>query len=437
MAGMGSRTLANDNEDHPSGSSKTFSPRPSQNRSRSLTSTNEYSKRRPLLRSAAGACSLLCAFVLVSCTQQQTVGAKKPNAIFVTTTLAPTSSTTPDDAETPVAPELGSVCPSRVVVQFDRGIDFWALPWIAMTASDGIATPTTYTALMVDPLERNPNGLSIELRAGGLKGQSSVAEILRRDPRVLVGSVNAATVLASGSKDRLRFILAPFERSDRAIAWDPAALPKDQSPIETLADLPPLKVQATSGDLAIGYFSNTGLIKKADFTSGKAQARFTSLLNEPNLYGQPKGARNWSFLDDAGWTTYPATVAVTPETLRTRKDCLAALSSLLQLSLGVVVGEPERFANNLASIANRMGSALEPGTIASQIRAAVQFGIIGTGDNTVIADVQPVRIEQTLRAIAKARKDKYKQKDIARLSKLVTTSLASFDWDWNPPTAAE
>jgi hypothetical protein len=416
MMGMGSRTKAKDDR---------------QNRS------NLQAPKHRLLRSAAGACSLLSAAVLMSCTQQQTVGAKKPNAIFVTTTLPPTPSTAPLDAETPVTPELSSVCPSRIIVQFDRGIDFWALPWIAMTASDGIATPTSYTALMVDPLERSPNGLSIELRVGGLKGQSSVAEILRRDPSVLVGSVNAATVLASGNKDRLRFILAPFERSDRIIAWDPAALPKDQPNIETLADLPPLKVRATSGDMAIGYFSNTGLIKKADFTSAKAPARFASLLNEPNLYAQPKGARNWSFLDDAGWTTYPAAVAVTPTMLAQRKDCLTELSSLLQLSLGVVVGEPERFANNLSSIANRMGSALEPGIVAGQIRAAVQFGIIGTGDNTVIADVQPVRIEQTLRAVAKSRKDKYKQKDIAKLSKLVTSSLASFDWDWNPPNAAE
>ncbi len=389
-------------------------------------------------RLVAGACTALAATVLMSCTQQQTLGAKKPNAIFVTTTLGATSSTVaPLDAETPVTPELTAICPSRIVVQFDRGIDFWALPWIAMTASDGIATPTSYTALMVDPDERLPNGLSIELRVGGLKGQSSVAEILRRDPSVLVGSVNAATVLASGNKDRLRFILAPFERSDRILAWDPAALPKGQPAIETLADLPALKVLASSGDMAIGYFSNIGLIKKADFTSGKAPARFTSLLNEPNLYAQSKGARNWGFLDEAGWTTYPAAVAVTPDTLSKRKDCLAALSSLLQLSLGVVVGEPERFANNLSSIANRMGLALEPGTVASQIRAAVQFGIIGTGDNTVIADVQPVRIEQTLRAIAKSRKDKYKQKDIAKLSKLVTASLASFDWDWNPPIEAE
>lgn len=84
-----------------------------------------------------------------------------------------------------------------------------------------------------------------------------------------------------------------------------------------------------------------------------------------------------------------------------------------------------------------MGTALEPAFVASQIRAAVQFGIIGTGDNTVIADVQPVRIEQTLRAIAKSRKDKYKQKDIAKLSKQVSSSLASFDWDWTASGDAE
>jgi hypothetical protein len=399
--------------------------------------TNQIPQLRRL-RGVAGTCMALATTVLVSCTQQQTLGAKKPNAIFVTTTLPPTSSTiAPLDGETPVTPELTAMCPSRIVVQFDRGIDFWALPWIAMTASDGIATPTSYTALMVDPQERLPNGLSIELRVGGLKGQSSVAEILRRDPAVLMGSVNAATVLASGNKDRLRFILAPFERSDRVIAWDPAALPKDQAPIETLADLPELKVRASSSDMAVGYFSSTGLIKKTSFTSGNAPARFTSLLNEPNLYGQPKGARNWSFLDDAGWTTYPAAVAVTPDTLGRRKDCLMALSSLLQLSLGVVVGEPERFANNLSSIANRMGLALDKATVASQIEAAVRFGIIGTGDNTVIADVQPVRIEQTLRAIARSRRDKFKQKDIAKLSKLVSASLASFDWDWNPPGEVE
>ena len=389
-------------------------------------------------RVLASACVTVATMALMSCTQQQTPGSKKPNAIFVTTTLAATTSTTsPLDGETPAPPELSAMCPSRIIVQFDRGIDFWALPWIAMTASDGIATATSYTALMVDPLERSPNGLSIELRVGGLKGQQSVAEIIRRDPSVLVGSVNAATVLASGNKDRLRFILAPFERSDRVIAWDPAAIPKDQPSIETLADLPGMRVQATNGDMAIGYFANTGLIKKTDFTSGKAPARFTSLLNEPNLYNQPKGSRNWSFLDDAGWTTYPAAVAVTPATLEARKDCLTALSSLLQLSLGVVVGEPERFATNLASIARRMGTVLEPAAVASQIRAAVQFGIIGTGDNTVIADVQPVRLEQTLRAIAKSRKEKYKQKDIAKLSKQVTVSLAGFDWEWNSPIEVE
>jgi hypothetical protein len=389
-------------------------------------------------RVLASACMTVATVALMSCTQQQTPGSKKPNAIFVTTTLAPTTSTTsPLDGAEPATPELAAMCPSRIIVQFDRGIDFWALPWIAMTASDGIATPTSYTALMVDPLERSLNGLSIELRVGGLKGQQSVAEIMRRDPGVLVGSVNAATVLASSNKERLRFILAPFERSDRVITWDPAAIPKDQPTVETLADLPKMRVQATSGDMAIGYFANTGLIPKTDFTSGKAPARFTSLLNEPNLYNQPKGARNWSLLDEAGWTTYPSAVVVTPETLNLRKDCLTELSSLLQLSLGVVVGEPERFANNLASIARRMGTALEPASLASQIRAAVQFGIIGTGDNTVIADVQPVRLEQTLRAIAKSRKDKYKQKDIAKLSKQVTVSLAGFDWEWNSPIEVE
>jgi hypothetical protein len=394
--------------------------------------------KRRQMRGIAGTCAIVAALALMSCTQPQSLGSKKPNAIFVTTTLAPTTSTVaPLDAETPVTPELSAMCPNRIIVQFDRGIDFWALPWIAMAASDGIATPTSYTALMVHPLERATNGLSIELRVGGLKGQPSVAETLRRDPSVLVGSVNAATVLASGDKDRLRFILAPFERSDRVIAWDPASLPKDQPTIETMADLPPMPVRATSGDMAIGYFANTGLIRKTDFTTGKAPARFANVLNEPNLYAQPKGSRTWSFLDEAGWTTYPAAVAVTPATLSARKDCLTELSSLLQVSLGVIVGEPERFATNLSSIAGRMGNVLDPATIANQIHAAVKFGIIGTGDNTVIADVQPVRLEQTLRAIAKSRKDKFKQKDIAKLSKLVTLSLASFDWDWTATGEAE
>ncbi len=372
-------------------------------------------------RTSAAAMVIVAALALVSaCTE--TRRDTKPGAVFITTTAA-TSTTLLGQ---PSKIDLTSVCPNPLVVQLDGGIDYWTLPWTSMMASDGIATPTSYQALMVDPVTREPTGISIQLRPWIPGRSKSTVDMLTKDSSIFLATTGLDGLLKSGNRSRVALVSAPWERDDVGVVWDRNAYPNISS-IADFSSINNLKVQIRPNDPSRAYFSNSGLIKGSAFTQDTAPIRFTRMLDEPALLTSDPARASWQLLDEAGWSNYPHAVAVSRTSLTKYDACLRAFIPNLQQSLGVMVADPQRFAGNLSVISALMSQSIDSAVVANKIRDSIQFGIIGNGSNNTIGDVQRARIGQMERALTIGKNQLVNQKEINNLSRELAESRTKPD----------
>jgi hypothetical protein len=355
---------------------------------------------------AVGTVVMAVLTVMSACTPAKSDN--KPNAVFVTTSAA-TTTTVLGQQEQQV--DLKAVCPSTIVVQLDRGIDFWTLPWIAMIGINGNASATTYRDSLIDPVEREDLGISLELRSLPPDAKSSV-DLMLRDSSILFAVSDLDQVVKSNNRTRVALVSAPWERDDAAIVWDPGQYPN----INSIADfntVSKLKIQTSNNEPSLPYLANSGLIPRSAFTETPQAVRMTRMLDEPQVVAADPARISWQFLDEAGWTNYPHAVAVSNANLESRDECLKAFVPKLQTALGVVVADPERFSANLVAVSALMSQSLDQPTIAKKITNAVDLGIIGNGSNKTIADVQRPRIAQMARALSIARKEVIRERDIS------------------------
>ena len=126
---------------------------------RVLTSTTEVVRgtgRRAIALILVGA-------GLVACTDNT-----RPSPEAVETT--PTTSTIATSVERPNPGALATVCPDPIVIQLDRPLDVWALPFVGVSAVDGLTGASAYRGAMLDPLSVLPLGIemrkSLKLAAG-------------------------------------------------------------------------------------------------------------------------------------------------------------------------------------------------------------------------------------------------------------------------------
>lgn len=348
---------------------------------------------------------MLVIMALVGCTDST-----RPSPEAVETT--PTTSTIATSLERPSPSALASVCPDPIVIQLDRPVDVWALPFVGVSAVDGLTGTSAYRAAMLDPLSVLPLGIDIEIRTKATIANGSVLDALDRDPTIMLGAVSTDELLTA--KPEIRAVFAPWERNDLALTW-PSGFGK------TAAELPPgskptAPPSGTSADV-VTYLDRSGLftapkiaspttlrpLENAVTTTAPAPITpgWAQLLANPFVTQNP--SLTYQLVDELGWEPYPF-VMVTTEQTRTRyEQCLRGLIPVLQGGAVRVAREPERLTANLGTISARLGAPIDVPSTQIATALAVRLGILGNGSDATIGDVAPARLAQFTRANAVAK----------------------------------
>ena len=328
----------------------------------------------------------------------------QPNAVFVTTTVT-TKAPNPGVGLTPVpagTTTLNGICPDPLVVQLDGTLDMWTLPWTSMLAIDGTAIDGSYTAVMVNPIDRNPTGIKLELREVQ-PPDKSVAQVLRDDRTVHLGTVSTDTAITERETAPLTYLIAPWAHDDRIVWWNASATGDALSLAEKTLD-PNVTVTGSMADPAIAYLVGSSLVSRTQLTDQPGVIQFDQFLADPTGWLSGGSGRRWQFLTETGWSPYPHAVATSPSLITPLKACFEALVPIMQQAVVEVAREPERMVANLVEIATRSGRALSPELVRSNLRAAIDNGLLNSLDGQTVAEVTAARIEQALRADATSRR---------------------------------
>jgi hypothetical protein len=370
-----------------------------------MCSCSSTSPLRKLAGLTLAAVAIMLSALTSSCT---TANDTQPNAVFVTTTVTTKqpggagSTTVPTET-----PKLSGLCPDPLVVQLDGPFDMWSLPWTAMESIDGTAINGSYSALMVHPIDRTPTGIRLELRHA-LPADRTVAQVLRDDRTVHLGTVSTDRGIGDRAVAPLAYLAAPWLHDDRIVWWNTtAANAPGSNDVLSLAELtldPAVTVTGTINDPVIAYLVGSSLVGRKQLTDQPGTIQFGQFLADPTGWLAGTGARRWQFLTETGWSPYPHAAATNPSLVAPLKACFEALVPILQQAVVEVAKEPERMVANLVEIATRSGQALSPELIMSNLRAAIDNGLLNNVDGETVAEVTPARIEQALRADSTSRR---------------------------------
>ena len=357
--------------------------------------------RRTSRRKIAPMLVVLC---LVGCTDST-----RPSPEAVETT--PTTSTIATSVERPSPSALATVCPDPIVIQLDRPVDVWALPFVGVSAVDGLTGASAYRGAMLDPLSVLPLGIDIEIRTKATIANGGVLDALDRDPTIMLGAISTDELLTA--KPEIRAVFAPWERNDLALTW-PSGFAK------TAAELPPgskptAPPPGTSADV-VTYLDRSGLFTAPKFASPTTlrplENAVTTTAPTPitpgwaELLANPFVTQNpsltYQLVDELGWEPYPFVMVTTGQTRTRYEQCLRGLIPVLQGGAVRVAREPERLTANLGTISAKLGAPIDVPSTQIATALAVRLGILGNGSDATIGDVAPARLAQFTRANAVA-----------------------------------
>lgn len=316
----------------------------------------------------------------------------------------------------PTPTDLKSICPNPVVIQLNRPVDVWAIPFIGVSAVDGRTGASAYRAAMIDPLSALPLGLDIELRTAATIGNASVVAAMNADPNIVLGALSTEELLSADAS--IKAVFAPWERNDLALTW-PASLGA-----ETAAGLPPGSTPSSAtpaiSGAAVAYLEKSGI-----FVAPKRSSRTTirPLENAVTTTSAPPATLDWANLlvnpfvvqnsnltvqlaDELGWEPYPFVLAATDSTRLRFEQCLRGLIPVLQGGAVRVSREPERLAANLGTVSAKLGTPVDVPSVVVAVALATKTGILGNGADSTLGDVAPARLAQFTRALALANDEK-------------------------------
>lgn len=347
--------------------------------------------------------------IVIAATGCTSVATPSPDAIE---TVPTTSTMVVAPLPRPTPGELRTVCPNPVVIQLNRPIDVWSLPFVGVTAVDGRTGASAYRAAMIDPISVVPLGLDIEIRTAATIANGSVVNAMIKDPTILLGAVSTEDLLAAAPQ--IKAVFAPWERNDLALTWNAslnakaaAALPPGSHPVALPVGINP--------DV-ITYVQKSGL-----FNPPKTSTRTTirpienavsttipppAELDWAQLFSNPFVTQNRNLtvqlVDELGWEPYPFVLAATDTTRSSYDQCLRGLIPVLQAGAVRVGREPDRLAANLGTISAKMGTPVDIPTVVATITVATEFGILGNGADSTLGDVAAARLAQFTRALGVA-----------------------------------
>ena len=330
----------------------------------------------------------------------------------------PTDGDDADLEETAMA-DLAEYCPSPLVLQTD---------WFPESEHGAVyeMIGEGYTVDADNMIVRGPlvsegveMGIEWEVRTGGPAiGFSPVSAHVYAGDDIHLGYANTEAQAVQFTTTPMISVVAPLEKNPQMIMWDPETYPE----VETLADLGAegVTISVFGGGEFAGVFTAQGVWNEdqvdpsydgspATFiASGGAIAQQGFASAEPYLYenvfaewGKPV---KYQLLHDAGFETYPQSIAVRGDQAEELDDCLTHLVPIIQKAVVSFDASPDRANAIIIDAVEQFASFWEydEGLANYSVQTQRDLGLIGNGNNDTVGDMEADRIQGLLDAISDA-----------------------------------
>lgn len=313
-------------------------------------------------------------------------------------------------ASTGAQGNLGSVCPSKIVVQTDWFPEPEEAGTYQLIGPGGTIDKSkgTYTG------EIGKTGVQLEIRAGGpyIGQQQPVAQMYAHS-EIMFGFADTGDQIRNSGKLPTVAVMAPLEKSPVVLLWDPA-----HYHFKSFADVKASNASVLyfEGDTWMEYLLSRGLLSKSqvDGSYDGSPTRFVSsggkVVQEGyatyEVYNYEHDLKNWDkpvsylLVYNAGYHAYQSSVVVRPETITKYGACLKQLIPLWQQAQVDYMRNPKPVNDELLTIVKKLASywSLTPGGEAAAVKQMARLGIVGNGPNKTLGDFDMKRVQATINA---------------------------------------
>jgi hypothetical protein len=252
-------------------------------------------------------------------------------------------------------------------------------------------------------------GVRIQIRAGGPAiGFQKTSAQLYADQSLTLAMVNSDELVEQSSTTPVLGVMAPLELDPQVILWDPVAHPD----WNTIGDIGQTDVRVLyyQGSPFMDYLLGSGILRpsQVDGSYDGSPSRFVAAggkiavqgyaTNEPFLLEHE--VRQWhrpvryALVNDTGYPNYANMLAIRVKDRDRLSACLAKLVPLLQRAQAEFVAAPARTVRLiLAAVDAYRGGFFYSQPLADYaVGVMLREGIIGTGGNRTLGDIDPGRI---------------------------------------------
>jgi hypothetical protein len=326
-----------------------------------------------------------------------------------------------DDATEPSAPRAGALseaCPSPIVVQ----TDWWP------EAEHGSLYQLLGEGYTVDADQKSvrgplvaggeDTGVDLEIRAGGPAIGTAVAATMYTDDDVTLGYATTEGQVFRFAEAPMLSVVAPLEINPQMIMWDPATYPE----VESIADLGEKGtiVQVFENGRFADVLVVMGLLQEdqIDRSYNGLPARFVAEQGriaqqgfasaEPYTYehdieewGRPIAFQT---LHDAGFQPYSQTLGIRPADKQALAPCLERLVPMVQQAAIDYLGAPETANAVIVDVVEQFDAEWQYSAGLAAYSAAAQrdLGLIGSGPDTTLGNIDEARIAAVLQLLRDA-----------------------------------
>lgn len=315
------------------------------------------------------------------------------------------------------AGSLRDVCPATVVVQ----TNWWPqAEYGGIYRMLGEETEIDSAAKKVSgPLMSGEydTGVRLEVRSGGpANGFVPSASLLYSEEEVMLGGVDLdQAVQVTSAKQPVLPVFAPLDVSPLVIMWDPESHPT----WNTIGDLGQSDVPVLyfPGATYIEYLVGSGILRRSqvDASYDGSPARFISedgavaqqgyLTNEVYAYQneipQWGKAVSYQLVADSGYPVYPETLAIRPDRRAELAPCLERLVPIMQQATADFATDPKPTNEFVVELVEEFENAYpySPERADAAVKAMLEEGILGNGENATVGDFDPDRVQRVLQIV--------------------------------------
>ena len=310
------------------------------------------------------------------------------------------------ESSTTVASEvsLADVCPQTVVVQTDWFPESEHGGVYELMGSDYSASKNTGAVVGSLTYRGEDTGVDLEIRAGGPFLQIPVVTQMFQDDAIMFGYVGTDVAIKTHIDTPTLAVFSALNKNPQVILWDATKHPD----AKTIADIgKQVSTVYVFGDQSFMRF----LTSLGDFTSNQIDSNYQGNLllatedaahqgfvtSEPYKYSVLDSGpitTGYQLIHDAGWTSYPQSLAIRADRLEEFSPCLSKLVPMMQQAQIDYIGSPQR-ANEIVIATTKVYDSWwtqSEGDTANGAKTQKDLGIIGNGETATFGDFEDARM---------------------------------------------